>query len=55
MGVITGKGEAEFFWGIPSNIEAWGRWVYDHFGQQHLHRCLTEFDYRYNSRKETAP
>lgn len=27
--------------------------VYHHVGQQHLHRYLTEFDYRYNSRKET--
>ena len=24
-----------------------------HVGQQHLHRYLTEFDYRYNTRKET--
>jgi transposase-like protein len=27
--------------------------VYHHVGQQHLHRYLTEFDFRYNSRKET--
>jgi len=27
--------------------------IYHHVGQQHLHRYLTEFDYRYNSRKET--
>ena len=27
--------------------------VYHHVGQQHLHRYLAEFDYRYNSRKET--
>lgn len=27
--------------------------VYHHVGKQHLHRYLTEFDYRYNSRKET--
>ena len=27
--------------------------VYHHVGQQHLHRYLTEFDYRYNTRKES--
>jgi transposase-like protein len=27
--------------------------VYHHVGQQHLHRYLSEFDYRYNTRKET--
>ncbi len=27
--------------------------VYHHVGQQHLHRYLSEFDFRYNSRKET--
>lgn len=27
--------------------------VYHHVGQQHLHRYPTEFDFRYNSRKET--
>jgi len=27
--------------------------VYHHVGQQHLHRYLAEFDYRYNLRKET--
>jgi hypothetical protein len=27
--------------------------VYHHVGQQHLHRYLNEFDYRYNTRKET--
>jgi transposase-like protein len=26
--------------------------VYHHVGKQHLHRYLTEFDFRYNSRKE---
>ena len=26
--------------------------VYHHVGQQHLHRYLSEFDFRYNSRKE---
>jgi hypothetical protein len=25
--------------------------VYHHVGQQHLHRYLSEFDFRYNSRK----
>jgi len=27
--------------------------VYHHVGKQHLHRYLNEFDFRYNSRKET--
>lgn len=27
--------------------------VYHHVGKQHLHRYLSEFDFRYNSRKET--
>jgi hypothetical protein len=27
--------------------------VYHHVGQQHLHRYLSEFDFRYNARKET--
>jgi len=27
--------------------------VYHHVGQQHLHRYLSEFDYRFNARKET--
>lgn len=27
--------------------------VYHHVGEQHLHRYLTEFDYRYNTRKQT--
>jgi len=26
--------------------------VYHHVGKQHLHRYLSEFDFRYNSRKE---
>jgi hypothetical protein len=26
--------------------------VYHHIGKQHLHRYLSEFDFRYNSRKE---
>src|SRR6267154_5911407 len=26
--------------------------VYHHVGRQHLHRYLSEFDFRYNSRKE---
>jgi len=26
--------------------------VYQHVGKQHLHRYLSEFDFRYNSRKE---
>jgi hypothetical protein len=26
--------------------------VYHHVGKQHLHRYLTEFDFRHNSRKE---
>ena len=26
--------------------------VYDHVGKQHLHRYLSEFDFRYNSRQE---
>jgi hypothetical protein len=27
--------------------------VYHHVGQLHLHRYLSEFDFRYNARKET--
>lgn len=27
--------------------------VYHHVGKQHLHRYLSEFDFRYNSRKES--
>jgi hypothetical protein len=27
--------------------------VYHHVGQQHLHRYLSEFDFRYNTRKDT--
>jgi len=25
--------------------------VYHHVGEQHLHRCLSEFNFRYNNRK----
>jgi transposase-like protein len=46
---ITTNGVEGYFGILKRGING----VYHHVGQQHLHRYLTEFDYRYNSRKET--
>ncbi len=46
---ITTNGVEGFFGLLKRGING----VYHHVGQQHLHRYLAEFDYRYNSRKET--
>ncbi|MGO8776214.1 MAG: transposase [Terracidiphilus sp.] len=49
-GVCITTNSVEGFFGI---LKRGINGVYHHVGQQHLHRYLTEFDYRYNSRKET--
>jgi transposase-like protein len=49
-GVCISTNSVEGFFGI---LKRGINGVYHHVGQQHLHRYLTEFDYRYNSRKET--
>jgi hypothetical protein len=46
---ITANGIEGYFANLKRGING----VYHHVGQQHLHRCLSEFDFRYNSRKET--
>jgi transposase-like protein len=46
---ITTNGVEGFFGLLKRGING----VYHHVGQQHLHRYLAEFDYRYNSRKDT--
>ena len=49
-GVCISTNSVEGFFGI---LKRGINGVYHHVGQQHLHRYLTEFDFRYNSRKET--
>lgn len=39
--------------GFFANLKRGINGVYHHVGQQHLHRYLSEFDFRYNARKET--
>src|SRR5579863_7939803 len=39
--------------GFFANLKRGINGVYHHVGKQHLHRYLSEFDFRYNSRKET--
>ena len=46
---ITTNGIEGFF----ANLKRGTNGVYHHVGQQHLHRHLSEFDFRYDSRKET--
>lgn len=46
---ITTNGIEGFFANLKRGING----VYHHVGQQHLHRYLSEFDFRYNSRKES--
>lgn len=46
---ITTNGIEGFFANLKRGING----VYHHVGQQHLHRYLSEFDFRYNARKET--
>jgi transposase-like protein len=46
---ITTNGIEGFFANLKRGING----VYHHVGQQHLHRYLSEFDFRYNTRKET--
>jgi hypothetical protein len=46
---ITTNGIEGFFANLKRGING----VYHHVGQQHLHRYLSEFDYRYNTRKES--
>jgi hypothetical protein len=45
---ITTNSIEEFFATLKRGING----VYHHVGKQHLHRYLSEFDFRYNSRKE---
>jgi transposase-like protein len=49
-GVCITTNSVEGFFGI---LKRGINGVYHHVGQQHLHRYLTEFDYRYNTRKQT--
>jgi hypothetical protein len=37
--------------GYFANLKRGLNGIYDHVGKQHLHRYLTEFDFRYNARK----
>ena len=46
---ITTNGIEGYFGLLKRGIKG----VYHHVGQQHLHRYLSEFDYRFNARKET--
>ncbi len=39
--------------GYFANLKRGINGVYHHVGKQHLHRYLSEFDFRYNSRKDT--
>lgn len=39
--------------GFFANLKRGINGVYHHVGQQHLHRYLAEFDFRYNSRKDS--
>jgi transposase-like protein len=49
-GVCISTNSVEGYFGI---LKRGINGVYHHVGQQHLHRYLAEFDYRYNTRKET--
>jgi len=44
---ITTNGIEGYFANVKRAIKG----IYPHVGKQHLHRYLTEFDFRYNSRK----
>jgi transposase-like protein len=46
---ITTNGVEGYFGLLKRGING----VYHHVGQQHLHRYLSEFDFRFNSRKDT--
>jgi transposase-like protein len=46
---ITTNGIEGYFANLKRGING----VYHHVGQQHLHRYLSEFDFRWNARKET--
>lgn len=46
---ITTNGIEGYFANLKRGING----VYHHVGQQHLHRYLSEFDFRYNTRKDT--
>lgn len=46
---ITTNGVEGYFGLLKRGING----VYHHVGQQHLHRYLTEFDYRFNTRKDS--
>jgi transposase-like protein len=49
-GVCISTNSVEGYFGI---LKRGINGVYHHVGQQHLHRYLTEFDYRYNTRKQS--
>jgi transposase-like protein len=49
-GICISTNSVEGFFGL---LKRGINGIYHHVGQQHLHRYLSEFDYRYNTRKET--